>query len=460
MPKAPSGRPAGVPKPYLRPGSNLWQVKVKVPKGAGGPAQIARSLKTRDYAEALRRAPLVVADIRREIEARRRNPDGTRKDAKGPPTADDRKAAEWWAQVRVPAPDAPGRFVIPAKHASEWEAEIDRMLGEPVGEDEIGRERFEREREARTRDFIGLIDGSRVPVADSLERYLEQQGVWGSYASRSRLAVDRLTTWLRTEGVANNLHTITGRVADRFADALSDRGVATATVNSLVSALSAYWEWMRRRQVVETNPWHGQQRRIVSRDRNADKRPFTDDEIGRLLKGDADQTLADMMRIAALSGLRLNEIGLLKVADVSGGSFVVRDGKTPASNRSVPIHSGLKSIVDRRTAGKGKEEYLIEELTMPPSREGRRGGKVSERFTAYRRSLKLDNRQEGRRQSDTDFHSFRRWFITKAEQAGNAESTIRAVVGHKRDGVTLGVYSAGPSDQQKTTVVESVKLPA
>ena len=58
-----------------------------------------------------------------------------------------------------------------------------------------------------------------------------------------------------------------------------------------------------------------------------------------------------------------------------------------------------------------------------------------------------------------NFHSFRRWFVTKAEQAGNQESLIAATIGHKRQGITLGVYSAGPLLEQVRAVVESVQLP-
>lgn len=49
----------------------------------------------------------------------------------------------------------------------------------------------------------------------------------------------------------------------------------------------------------------------------------------------------------------------------------------------------------------------------------------------WRRDLNLDARQEGRRQSDADFHSFRRRLATKAEQAGQPPHTISAVLGHK-----------------------------
>ena len=58
-----------------------------------------------------------------------------------------------------------------------------------------------------------------------------------------------------------------------------------------------------------------------------------------------------------------------------------------------------------------------------------------------------------------NFHSFRRYFITKAELADQMEHIIAVVVGHKRTGMTLGRYSGGPLLEQARRCVEAVKLP-
>lgn len=65
----------------------------------------------------------------------------------------------------------------------------------------------------------------------------------------------------------------------------------------------------------------------------------------------------------------------------------------------------------------------------------------------------------GKRRSLVNFHSFRRWFITKAERADQPESIIAVVVGYKRQGMTLGRYSAGPLMEQARRCVEAVQLP-
>ena len=74
----------------------------------------------------------------------------------------------------------------------------------------------------------------------------------------------------------------------------------------------------------------------------------------------------------------------------------------------------------------------------------------------------IHEKPKGQRQSNVDFHSFRRWFITKAEQAGVPPNIISTVVGHAegRQGMTLGVYSGGPSLDRLRTCVEAVRLPS
>jgi hypothetical protein len=71
----------------------------------------------------------------------------------------------------------------------------------------------------------------------------------------------------------------------------------------------------------------------------------------------------------------------------------------------------------------------------------------------------VDEVVPGNRRSRVNFHSFRRWWITSAEQAGVQENLIAAVVGHRRPGLSLGLYSSGPSLEQLRTAIEAVKLP-
>jgi integrase len=131
------------------------------------------------------------------------------------------------------------------------------------------------------------------------------------------------------------------------------------------------------------------------------------------------------------------------------------------SARGVPIHSALVDLVARRTKGKHGADDLFPEYPVPKrsTSQRERSFRASNEFTEYRRSVGVEEVVKGRRRSLVNFHSFRRYFITKAEQADQMEHIIAVVVGHKRTGMTLGRYSGGPLLEQARRCVEAVKLP-
>jgi integrase len=425
-----------------------------------------KTLATQKRAEALRRLPVVVAEIRTKIEAARRTGDGRLKAT--PPSgalAAQREldAARWWRERIIAVGGNPNVEQVPDELRTEWYDELDRRYGEPIGEDtdEAGNtERlYDPIREERGNRFRALVRGA-VPVTAELERYLTERDVQGSYRSRTRLAVKRLSEWLAKRVGGDNINGVSIRTAALWIDEQGQRGISVQTVNSHASALAVYWRWMVQRGIADASPWDNQQRTARDTGKNAKKRSFTDDEVTTLLSGDTSRTLHDLMRLAALSGMRQNEIASLRIGDIEGDCFVVREAKTRAGVRRVPIHSALKDLMIRRQADKQPHDFLLEELTAPPSRAKRRGAKVGERFTAYRRAVGVDDRLEGRRQASADFHSFRRWFATNMERGGILPHIMSAVVGHSegRASLTLKSYST-PSDGQLRAAVEAVILP-
>ena len=338
---------------------------------------------------------------------------------------------------------------------------IEERLGDLVG-DAVGRHGGEpvHTGEAEAKRLADLVYERILPVASELERFITEQGLKERYAGRHRRAVARLKTWMLSNHGTDDARRVTRRIAGEFVDSLLAGGLSTTTANSLTGSLGVYWRWLHDRIGIEgANPWANQGRRRRTSDNLADKRPFTDAEMEVLFTGNTYSTLHDLMRIAALSGMRVEEIARLTVADTSDNAFAIQEGKTAASVRVVPIHDDLAAIVTKRVAGKSASERLFPELKGSAKRE--LSAKASERFTEYRRSCGVDERLPGQRQSNVDFHSFRRWFATKAEQASQPPHVTSAVLGHAegRGGMTLGVYSAGPSIIQKREVVNSVRLP-
>ena len=448
-------KPLRVPRPFKRPNSKNWGIKVKV-RVNGKERQIWRSLGTESEAEARRRAPVVAAAIRAEhhrSKAEQRLASGV----SGVDEATLEADLKWWKSIREPS-GKPGRFVIPDEHVGAWYGTLERTLGQslPVQEGDE-EERYEPEREAAALRLSGLVEGTRVPVGTHLSDYLSENADFSpSHVSRVRMCVRLLEGWLKESHGEDNLRRLDGRMAEAFLRAHSD-GRAVTTVNSYVAALSSYWDWMVRRHWVGGNPWIRLSRKKVSGEHNASKRAFTDAELSQLLAAAPEGALREAMLIGALSGLRMTEIGRLTVADVRGGMLEVRVSKTRAGERRFPLHSALVPLVERLVSGKGEGAYLIDGLPTPEAGQKQRGYSLSRDFRDLQRAVGTYDRREGRRQGDVDFHSLRRWFATKAEQAGQPPHLISAVMGHAEGRrAMVFTYTKTPLQDRLASVVESV----
>jgi hypothetical protein len=156
----------------------------------------------------------------------------------------------------------------------------------------------------------------------------------------------------------------------------------------------------------------------------------------------------------------------------------VTDAKTPSGLRTIPAHPALSELIIRRSTGKAPEAFLFDDLE--DQREGSkrdRSAPVSQAFTRERRRLGVDERASlTQRQSNVDFHSWRRWFVRKAVEGlergakGYTPWTIANVVGHKVEdgtldgtplplGMTMGRYAGATSLEAMRACVEAVGLP-
>lgn len=401
-----------------------YYARLRVPDSVGQVGtHLQRSLETDRYAEAVKRLPVVLSALRLDLEKMRAaKPDAS---PKAPPPTVDREAA-WWREQIMQAGGDPDSGRIPDELDDQWARAIEEKLGPIIGEqpDEHGRPEAIYAGEAEARRLADLVFGKVLPVEDQLERFIREKGLKRRYADRHRRAARRLREWLVATINTDDLRRVTRRLAGDFYDHLLATGTATPTANSLVGSLGVYWKWLGVRLGVEGNPWAGQARKPKATEALAEKRPFTDDEMVKLLTGETYRTLHDLMRVAALSGMRIDEIARLTVETSREEVFRITEGKTANSIREVPIHPALNAIVARRQKGKAPGTRLFDELKASGSRE--LSAKASERFTEYRRRIGVDERREGQRQANIDFHSFRRWFTTKAEQAGQPPHLISA----------------------------------
>jgi integrase len=315
----------------------------------------------------------------------------------------------------------------------------------------------------------------RVQINHHLDDFLSTPDLAPKTVMERRGLVGRLSAWCSEKGI--KLDRVDRRTAGRYVSEVIDP-MHPATQTKHLTALRAYWKFLARRghvslpdgeQLDSGWPWNGQQRenrgkRLARGTKREKERPYTDDEVRRLLyapfpmkQAEWEAQIRDALRISLLSGMRLAEVVTLWVEEVHDGVFDIQQGKTEAAARKVPIHPDLREIVETRSRGKAPKDWLFHEL------QGERdpGDTFGKRFKRFREGVGVDDRRESVRRSLVNFHSARRWFATKARHAGQPRETIADVLGHRHDkkDMTFGVYARDASEAQRRECVEAVKLP-
>lgn len=444
-------------KRYLKKHGNQWLVVIKVPerlRKAVGKAHLKHPLHTDSLAVANREKFRVVATLKEQLE---KSEAELRRKAKEAPDLLADEALRWREAVQR-SEDDPSFYGYEDEEGNVIEDGHDITLS-------LVRERAEeiagKEGVARAKDFHAVAIGQASPITKLIDKWLAERPMKPRQQVDYRRAVEKFAGWLAATKLPVSIEAVTRKMAGRYVtDVFVETGAHPKTANKDISCLSSLWKWAELKGHAEENIWRGQALAKREAPKDEQKRPYTDDEMKKLLGGEPGQLLADFIRIAALSGMRVDEIARLNVENIVDDCFDITVAKTKAGIRMVPVHPALKVIVARRIEGKEAKDPLFPELPIPKKGSAvERSQKVVKAFTAYRRKMEVDDVPDGARQSRVDFHSFRRFFITKAEQAEKLPHFIEAVVGHKRLGMSLGGYSGGPLREQFRAVVEAVKLP-
>ena len=179
---------------------------------------------------------------------------------------------------------------------------------------------------------------------------------------------------------------------------------------------------------------------------------LTNDQVVTLLPA-KDRVLSSALLFGLLTGMRSGEIcGLLASDVISKGNLgrliriqpnEVRQLKSKAAEREVPLHTKLEHLLDTSLPKQGR---LFPTLT------------VDKVVKAYAKLRIIHPTLTG-----TVFHSTRKWFITQCERTGVPEHYTATLVGHhtarSSNKLTYALYSGGISDAQKREIVDGIRLP-
>jgi integrase len=322
--------------------------------------------------------------------------------------------------------------------------------------------------------FAAIALGNETPIAEELGNYLADKRMAEKTGGDLRRVLGWLAAWLKQEGKPETIEAVDRRTAGAFIMGGLSAGRSQRKASAYLSFIRGYWEWLAERGHTNAeSPWAGQKVRGNKDDESEQMRPFSDEEVRILLNGPARPELALAMRIAALSGMRIEEICQLTFADCADGLFRVNKGKTDSARRLFPIHSEVQEVITRIITKGKPSDFLIANLRQRTAASDKRSAPLVKAFTHYRRRLGVGSAKgdDKRSRSPVNFHSFRRWFVRKARDArlngagGFDDRTFGYVIGHAPEDRTKAhdlaqIGYAGPDSMDaKRALIEAVRLP-
>jgi integrase len=426
---------------YLKLRGHTYYVRVQIPphlwKAAGGKREYLKTLKTGDLQEANRRKHPIIAAFKQRI-----------------------------AGLEKHQPSGLSELY---EMALAWREAKERHKGEVLYEDPDGRpyyatdeflsqisdeanEFLEEHGDAAATAFYKIAKGEGTPLRSQIDGWIGEQAgvVTGQTISLHRAVLTAFLTWAG-EGLL--IEDVNRKKAGEYVSHLLKpaSNLSRRTAGRYVSSLSSLWKWLEARGLAEDNPWQRQgvgkkSARGVAKGRNQ----WTDDALNKVLTGSYTprytEIFHDLVRLALVTGARLDELCALKVGDANqredGWWITVREGKSEAALRDIPLHDSALHVLTRRL--KRAKTYIFEGLA-PGGPDHKRSWHVSKAFGRYTKNLELGEQRQV-------FHALRNTFVEAMEAAEVPESTTKLIVGHARQSLTYGRYSKGQRVQLRDAI--------
>jgi integrase len=360
-------------------------------------------------------------------------------------------------KIRLEEATAKGEAVGSMETALAAAAEL-RIMDDPVKRDEAEwalinvADQVEKARgERQAIRWYKTATGKHTPFTKACEQYKEDGGKGLSLSTLNNLNT-AIKEFCEFAGKDIALEDVDGRMVARFVTEFlpnkkgpkAPNGQGPATIRKKVSQLAQIWAWARRRHVLERgspDPWHDQAPDAKEVKAAADvRRPFTPEETKKLLNATmAGDALGDVVRVALLTGVRLEEVASLEASQVDTEArwYTILQGKTENAARVVPLVGMAQDVIKARL-GKVKDGGpLFSEVPVRKS-TGKRGGSLSQAFTRLRRDV-LGDETDG----ELAQHCFRHTWRTAAGRAGVDLRTAQEMGGWSRGRASDLTYDHG-----------------
>jgi hypothetical protein len=298
--------------------ANAYRCQLAVParlRPIIGKAKLVKGLGTGDLARANMLKLRVLHDFRKTLHDAERKLKGQKDDPLMAEALQWREAfaLQWREAFALEAEEEDGGPNSPDYVSTALEARYEELV--------------KAEGNQRASAMVKVAAGKEMPIVALIDDWLTERGMRPRQVHDFRRAVTKLTTWLAAQGHPPTIEGVTKRIASDYRMATFVRpGVNPKTANKDISALSSLWKFAMRRALVDSIPWAGQS--LIASNGGSErihKLPFEDHEVARLLRASSERlpanhlkptpTLKDAITIRALSGMRVEELARMKVAD-------------------------------------------------------------------------------------------------------------------------------------------------
>jgi integrase len=424
---------------YLKLRGRTYYVRVQIPphlwKAAGGKREFIKTLKTGDHNEANRRKHAYVAAFKQQITALERHKPNELGELYEKALAWRETMERHKDQVIYQHPDGTPEYLtdVLLDEISEETEEFLATHGEKAAE-----------------TFYKIAQGKGMLLRAQVDAWLaEQANTTNQTKAQHRTVLRAFIAWAGEDVFVEN---VTRRYAGEYVSHLLGpaANLKRKTAQRYVSSLSSLWAWLEARGLAQDNPWLRQGiGKKSKRGETPTRKQWTDEALVKVLSGTFtpryNTILHDLMRLALVTGARLDELCTLKATDVhkreEGWWIEIQQGKTKAAVRKVPVHDSAAHVLERRQGSRG---FLFEGL-VPGGPDKKRSWNVSKAFGHYTHTLDLKEERQ-------TFHSLRNTFVEVMEGAEVPLSTIELIIGHARQSLALGGYSKGQRVQLRDAV--------
>lgn len=219
-------------------------------------------------------------------------------------------------------------------------------------------------------------------------------------------------------------------------------GKSSATIHRRIASLTSFFEYLRRRGIVENNPARGLSRPKLKKGLP----PFiAEKDLGDVFDSLPDETNTEIRDRAMLelfygAGLRLSELIELKLQDFEGGGFIRVIGKG-SKERLIPL--GKRAVAAIGNYVKIRNQFLNNEKTDYLFLNSR-GNKLDRRYVQRRVKQILNSIS-----SDLSPHDLRHAFATHMMRRGADLRAIQELLGHVNLTATQIYTHLCPADLKK-----------